>query len=420
MAQAIKLGRITDTMEEGFIANVNIKVGDKIKSGDTIAEVETDKATMPVESDFNGTILHVAIKKGDTLKIGGLMAIIGKEGEDFSALLSDSGSSAAAPKTETKEQVAPATQTTKQETTSQPVATPQPVVTATNGDDRIKASPLARMIAKEKGIDLGSVKGSGEEGRIVKRDLEGASANGANGTATKVAMPAFSGKEGFTDTRVSQMRKTIARRLGESKNGAPHFYLTIDLNMDKAVALRTDLNAALPTKVSFNDMVIKAVATALRQNPAVNCSWLGDVIRHYEHVHIGMAVAVEDGLLVPVIKFADGKGLQQINAEAKTFAEKASSKKLQPSDMEGNTFTISNLGMFGIEDFTAIINPPDACILAVGAIRQEPGVVNGEIKVVNKMKVTLSCDHRAVDGAQGAKFLQTFKNIIENPLLMLV
>lgn len=409
---------MTDTMEEGFLAELNVKVGDKIKSGDTVAEVETDKATLPLESYYNGTILHVAAKKGDTLKIGDLIAIIGKEGEDFSAILAQKNDGGGAPAVEKKQEPAkeqapapkqetpPVTQSETKQTTA---PAPQPPVTPAT-DGRVKASPLARMIAKDKGIDLRSVKGTGEEGRIVRRDLENASAG------SKIAMPTFVGKEGFKEVRVSQMRKAIARRLTESKNGAPHFYLTMDLNMDNAVALRTQLNAILPAKVSFNDIVIKAVALAIRQYPAVNCSWLGDTMRFNEHIHIGMAVAVEDGLLVPVIKFADGKTIQQISVEAKAFAEKAAAKKLQPQDMEGNTFTISNLGMFGIEDFTAIINPPDACIMAVGAIRQEPAVINGEIKIGNKMKVTLSCDHRAVDGATGAKFLQVFKTMIENPV----
>lgn len=406
MAEAIRLGRMTDTMEEGFLAEVNVKVGDKIKSGDAVAEVETDKATMPVESYFNGVILHVAAKKGDTLKIGDLIAVIGKEGEDFSALLTSAAAPAQEPKAEVKSEVS-----NQKSEIAQPASAPQTVVTPS--DTRVKASPLARMIAKEKGIDLSRVKGSGEEGRIVKRDLDSAS-------SSNISMPAFVGKEGSKDVRVSQMRKTIARRLGESKNGAPHFYLTMDMNMDNAVALRSQLNNVLPSKVSFNDIVIKSVALALRKYPAVNCSWMGDTIRYYDHIHVGMAVAVEDGLLVPVIKFADGKTVQQISLEAKSLAEKALSKKLQPQEMEGNTFTISNLGMFGIEEFTAIINPPDACILAVGAIRQEPAAVNGEIKIANKMKVTLSCDHRVVDGATGSKFLQTLKSLLENPVAILL
>lgn len=410
MAEAIRLGRMTDTMEEGFLAELNIKVGDKIKSGDAIAEVETDKATLPLESYYNGVILHLAAKKGDTLKIGDLIAVIGKEGEDFSALL------AAAPKAEEKSEIANPKSEIKEEVGSMQSAISnetQKVAEVVTNDGRVKASPLARIIAKEKGINLSSVKGSGEDGRIVKRDLE----EGATGAVT---ITPFVGKESYREVRVSQMRKTIAKRLSESKNGAPHFYLVMDMNMDNAVTLRTQLNNVLPAKVSFNDIVIKAVAKALRQYPNVNSSWLGDTIRYNDHIHIGMAVAVEDGLLVPVIKFADGKSVQQISVEAKALAEKATTKKLSPQEMEGNTFTISNLGMFGIEEFTAIINPPDACILAVGAIRQEPAVVNGEVKVSNRMKVTLSCDHRVVDGATGAKFLQTLKAVLENPVSVLL
>ena len=405
MAEAVRLGRMTDTMEEGFLAELNMKVGAKVKSGDTLAEIETDKATLPLESYFNGTVLYVAAKKGDTLKIGDLIGIIGKEGEDYSALLNGAGTPA--------QQKQEATVEKKEETKPAAVVETKAEL-HTAESDRLKVSPLARVIAKEKGVDLAQVKGSGEDGRIVKRDIENQQ------PAVAGSAPQFVGKESFKEVRVSQMRKTIAKRLLESKNGAPHFYLTYDINMDAAVALRNQLNVVLPAKVSFNDMVIKAVALALRQNPAVNCSWLGDVIRYNDHIHIGMAVAVEDGLLVPVIKFADGKTVQQISVEAKAFAEKASTKKLLPTDMDGNTFTISNLGMFGIDEFTAIINPPDACILAIGGIRQEPGVVNGEIKVVSKMKVTLSCDHRAVDGATGAKFLQTLKKILEEPLRLML
>lgn len=428
MAEAIRLGRMTDTMEEGFLAELSIKVGDKVKTGDTLAEVETDKATLPLESYYSGTILHIAAKKGDTLKIGGLIAIVGKEGEDFAALLNaapaDTKPADEKPKEEapakkedkpavaTKEIQPAETEKTKAEA-KEDVSSKSPL--GDLGVDRIKASPLARTIAKEKGIDLSRIHGTGEDGRITKRDLENVSAQPATTT-----VPVFTGKEGSRDVRVSQMRKTIAKRLSESKNGAPHFYLTMDINMDNAVALRTQLNNVLPKKVSFNDMVIKAVALALRQNPNVNSSWLGETIRYYDHVHIGMAVAVEDGLLVPVIKFADGKTVQQISVEAKALAEKATTKKLQPEEMQGNTFTISNLGMFGIEEFTAIINPPDACILAVGAIRQEPAVINNEIKVANRMKVTLSCDHRVVDGATGAKFLQSLKNVLENPVSVLL
>ncbi len=409
MAEAIRLGRMTDTMEEGFLAELNIKVGDKIKAGDTLAEVETDKATLPLESYYTGTVLHVAAKKGDTLKIGDLIAVVGKEGEDYTALLEQTTDN----RQQTTESKAAVDSSSKQEELTPSVAESSKSPLGDLGVDRIKASPLARTIAKEKGIDLSKVQGTGEEGRITKRDLESVS-------SSKVSMPAFVAKENSRDVRVSQMRKTIAKRLSESKNGAPHFYLTMDINMDNAVSIRNQLNNILPQKISFNDVVIKAVALALRQNPNVNCSWLGDTIRYYDHIHIGMAVAVEDGLLVPVIRFADGKTVQQISVEAKMLAEKAITKKLLPPEMEGNTFTISNLGMFGIEEFTAIINSPDACILAVGAIRQEPSVINGEIKVARKMKVTLSCDHRVVDGATGSKFLQSLKALLENPVSILL
>jgi len=407
MAEAIRLGRMTDTMEEGFIAELNVKVGDTIKTGDSIADIETDKATLPLESYYAGVVLHVAARKGDSLKIGDLIAVVGKQGEDFSALLKGP----AAPEAEsiTSNAAAPAQSTVNGQQAMK--------TTANTSDSRLKASPLAKAIAKDKGIDLGSVTGTGEDGRIVKRDLENVSTSPASASpANKV----HTGTESYTDVKVSQMRKTIAKRLLQSKTENPHFYLTVDINMDKAVALRTELNTLLPAKVSFNDFVIKASALALRQNPAVNTSWLGDSIRQYSHIHIGMAVAVEDGLLVPVIKFADNKSISEISAEAKVWGEKAKTKKLLPPDMEGSTFTISNLGMFGIEEFTAIINQPNACILAVGGIRQVPAVVNGEIKIANMMKVTLSSDHRVVDGAVGAKFLQTLKQLLEEPLRLFI
>jgi pyruvate dehydrogenase E2 component (dihydrolipoamide acetyltransferase) len=417
MAEAIRLGRMTDTMEEGFIAELSVKVGDTIKTGDSVADIETDKATLPLESYYNGVVLYVAAKKGDSLKIGDLIAIVGKQGEDFSALLKEPSAS----NTDTKE-VAVATPTTSEtiiqpeviKEQSTPVPAPGTGQPTTVSDSRLKASPLAKVIAKEKGIDLHTVNGSGEDGRIVKKDLENVSA------ASVAVAKAHTGSESFTDTKVSQMRKTIAKRLLQSKNENPHFYLTVDVNMDKAVALRTELNTLLPAKVSFNDFVIKASALALRQNPAVNTSWLGETIRQYIHIHIGMAVAVEDGLLVPVIKFADNKSISDISAEAKSWGEKAKTKKLLPADMEGSTFTISNLGMFGIEEFTAIINQPNACILAVGGIRQIPIVVNGEIKAGNMMKLTLSSDHRVVDGAVGAKFMQTLKQLLEEPLRLFI
>jgi pyruvate dehydrogenase E2 component (dihydrolipoamide acetyltransferase) len=413
MAEAIRLGRMTDTMEEGFIAELSVKVGDTIKTGDSVADIETDKATLPLESYYSGTVLYVAAKKGDSLKIGDLIAVVGKQGEDYAALLKDT----TAPKAESKEQAnapvvnAPSTVNSQQSAIVAPATgNPQP---ATNSDSRLKASPLAKAIAKDKGIDLTKINGSGEEGRIVKKDLD-------NVNAASAPVKVYTGEEKYTDIKVSQMRKTIAKRLLQSTNENPHFYLTVDINMDKAVALRTELNGLLPAKVSFNDFVIKASALALRQNPAVNTSWLGDTIRQYSHIHIGMAVAVEDGLLVPVIKFADNKSISDISAEAKSWGEKAKTKKLLPADREGSTFTISNLGMFGIDEFTAIINQPNACILAVGGIRQTPIVANGEIRVGNMMKVTLSSDHRVVDGAVGAKFMQAFKQLLEEPLRLFI
>jgi pyruvate dehydrogenase E2 component (dihydrolipoamide acetyltransferase) len=404
MAEAIRLGRMTDTMDEGFLAEFSLKVGDSLKAGDTIAEVETDKATLPLESYYNGKILYVAAKKGDTLKIGDLIAIVGKEGEDFQHLIANPTPIADAksePKPKSKE--APK----QDEVKVVPMA-----VAASNG--RVKASPLAKLIAKEKGVDLATISGSGEDGRIVKRDLEQLS------SSLRATFNSNTAKESYTDSRVSSMRKTIARRLSESKNNAPHFYLTITVNMDKTIQFRKDLNEALSAKISFNDIVLKAVALSLRKNPGANTSWLGDTIRQYNHIHLGMAVAVDEGLVVPVIKFADLKSLTEISSEAKVLAKKATEKKLLPPEMEGSTFTISNLGMFGIDNFTAIINEPNACILAVGAIKQEPIVVNEKVEVGNIMKLTLSSDHRVVDGAVGAKLLQSLKQYLESPILMLI
>lgn len=408
MAEIVRMPKLSDTMTEGTVAAWHKKVGDKVKSGEVLAEIETDKATMEFESFQDGVLLHIGVEKGATAAVDSVLAILGKEGEDVAALLAgDTGTPApaAAPQ-------APAV--------AAPVAAPVAVATTaaehTNG--RLKASPLAKKIAKEKGIDISSIEGSGEGGRIIRRDVEGAQA----GTTSVSAAPVFvaSGTEQYTEESVSQMRKTIARRLAESKFTAPHFYLTMEIDMDAAMQSRQSINQQSDSKISFNDMVVKATAMALRKHPKVNSAWLGDKIRYNQHVHIGVAVAVEEGLLVPVVRFANEKGLSQIGAEVKSFAEKAKQKKLQPSDWEGNTFTISNLGMFGIEEFTAIINPPDACILAVGAIRSVPVVKNGQVVPGNVMKVTLSCDHRVVDGALGAAFLQTLKSYLENPVMMLV
>jgi len=377
-----------------------------VKSGEVLAEIETDKATMEFESFQDGVLLHIGIEKGATAAVDSVLAILGKEGEDVAALLAgDTG----APAPAAKEASSPA---------PQPAPVPVAATAIEHSNGRLKASPLAKKIAQEKGIDLSSVEGSGEGGRIVRRDVEGAQASASSSSQAPVFVA--SGTEQYTEETVSQMRKTIARRLAESKFTAPHFYLTMEIDMDAAMHARQSINQQSDSKISFNDMVVKATAMALRKHPKVNSAWLGDKIRYNQHVHIGVAVAVEEGLLVPVVRFANEKGLAQIGAEVKSFAEKAKQKKLQPSDWEGNTFTISNLGMFGIEEFTAIINPPDACILAVGAIRSVPVVKNGAVVPGNVMKVTLSCDHRVVDGALGAAFLQTLKSYLENPVMMLV
>jgi pyruvate dehydrogenase E2 component (dihydrolipoamide acetyltransferase) len=398
--------RLSDTMTEGKIVSWNKKVGDKVKPGDVLAEVETDKATMELESYNEGVLLHIGVAAGSAVIVEGILAVIGKEGEEFQSLLTDSPVAAA-----------------KQDS---PAATPlqAPVVAApvANGDDRIKASPLAKKIAAEKGIDIAALMGSGDGGRIVKKDVDqytpSASAPKAAAPAVMPFMPA--GTEGFTDIPLTSMRKTIARRLSESMFGAPHFYLNMEINMDNAISARTAINEVSPVKVSFNDMIIKACAAALRQPPDVNSSWMGDYIRQNHHVHIGSAVAMPDGLIVPVIKFADQKSLSQIATETKSLYAKAKDKKIQPAEFTGNTFTISNLGMMDIEEFTAIINPPDSCILAVGRIKEVVVKKGDKFDVTNVMKITLSCDHRSVDGAVGASFLQTLKKYVENPVTMLV
>jgi pyruvate dehydrogenase E2 component (dihydrolipoamide acetyltransferase) len=414
MAELITMPKMSDTMTEGVIVRWTVKVGDTVKSGDIIAEVETDKATMDMEVYSKGTILHIMVQEGEAAAIDAPVAIVGAVGEDFQALLSGGSApkiTSAAPETT----ATPAAE-------SSPSSAPAPASTSNNtstDDSRLKASPLARKIAEDKGIDLKAVAGSGENGRIVKRDLENIQTP-ASATTASVTSTAVMGEESYTEVPVSQMRKTIAARLGESKFTAPHFYLTIEINMDNAVKAREQMNAISSVKISMNDIVVKAAASALRKHPNINSSWLGTKIRYNNHIHIGVAMAVEDGLLVPVVRFADHKSLSQISTEVKTYGAKAKEKKLQPQDWAGNTFTISNLGMFGIDEFTAIINPPDACILAVGTVKDSVGVVNGEIKPVKTMKVTLSCDHRVVDGAMGAAFLQTLKDYLEEPVKLLV
>jgi pyruvate dehydrogenase E2 component (dihydrolipoamide acetyltransferase) len=418
MAEIVRMPKLSDTMTEGTVASWNKKVGDKVKSGEVLAEIETDKATMEFESYQDGVLLYIGVEKGKTAKVDSILAILGKEGEDVTAMIASASAAVAAPAVN----AAPAASVAQQVAS---VATAPPVQKTAEevhtGNGRMKASPLAKKIAQDKGIDIGQVAGSGDGGRIVKRDIENFSPTSST-SKPLAAAPIFtpSGTESYTEEHVSQMRKTIARRLAESKFSAPHFYLTMEIDMDNAMSARKAMNESGEVKISFNDMVVKATAMALRKHPKVNSSWREETIRYNQHVHIGVAVAVEDGLLVPVVRFANEKGLAQIGAEVKVFADKAKNKKLQPSDWEGNTFTISNLGMFGIDEFTAIINPPDACILAVGGIKAVPVVKNGAVVPGNVMKVTLSCDHRVVDGASGAAFLQTLKAYLENPVTMLV
>ena len=417
MAEVIYMPKLSDTMTEGVVAEWHKKVGDTVSNGELLAEIETDKATMEFESFYDGTLLHIGVEKAKAAPVNAILAIIGAPGEDISAFL------AGAPVEEEKIET-PAASPTPTPVAEKPaptaIVTPAkttPIVISNEGG-RTLASPLAKKLAEEKGIDINAVNGTGDGGRIVKRDVDHyipyTPATGATNHTS------VTGVESFVDEPVSQMRKVIARRLSESLFTAPHFYLTVDVNMDNAIAARKVINAKEGVKVSFNDMVVKAVALSLKQHPAINSSWLGDIIRRNHHVHIGVAVAVEDGLLVPVVRFADTKGLSQIGEEVKQFAQKAKDKKLQPADWEGNTFTISNLGMFGIDSFTAIINSPDSCILAVGGISEVPVVKNGQVVPGNVMKLTLSCDHRVVDGASGASFLQTLKGYLENPVSMLV
>jgi pyruvate dehydrogenase E2 component (dihydrolipoamide acetyltransferase) len=422
-AVLVTMPKMSDTMQEGTISSWLKKVGDVVKTGEIIAEVETDKATMELESYEDGVLLYIGVEAGGSVPVDGVIAVIGEKGADYQSLLAahQGGASIAAP----VEVASPAA--------SVAVAAPAPVmaqapvaaaVPSSTGNERVKASPLAKKIASETGVDIRQVAGSGEGGRIVKRDIEtfvpAAATASPQAASSQVGGAPALGQESFTEEKVSQMRKTIAKRLAESKYSAPHFYLTMEINMDKAIEARKSMNEFGTAKISFNDLVIKATAAALRQNPKANSSWLGDKIRYNDHIHIGMAVAVEEGLLVPVIRFADQLSLSQISNQAKSLGQKAKNKELQPKDWEGNTFTISNLGMFGIDEFTAIINPPDACILAVGGIKETVIVKDGQMKIGNVMKVTLSCDHRVVDGAVGSAFLQTLKGLLEDPVRILI
>jgi pyruvate dehydrogenase E2 component (dihydrolipoamide acetyltransferase) len=428
MAEVVYMPKLSDTMTEGVVAAWTKKVGDTVKAGEVLAEIETDKATMEFESFFDGVLLHIGVETGKAAPVNSVLAIIGQAGEDISAALANAAAGAPGATTSTPEPEPTPAPAPEVASAPAPVAAPvtaptpapvtAPVVAANNNADRVFASPLAKKLASERGIDIQAVAGTGENGRIVKRDVD------HYVPYTPASKPAAAvsntGQVSYYDEPISQMRKTIARRLAESKFTAPHFYLTLDIDMSNAIATRKSLNSLDGVKVSFNDMVIKAVAMALRQHPTVNSAWMGDFIRRNEHVNIGVAVAVDEGLLVPVVRFADNKGLTQISAEVREFAQKAKDKKLQPSDWEGNTFTISNLGMFGIESFTAIVNPPDSCILAIGGIKEVPVVKNGQVVPGSVMKVTLSCDHRVVDGASGASFLQTFKTYMEQPAAMLL
>jgi pyruvate dehydrogenase E2 component (dihydrolipoamide acetyltransferase) len=410
-AEVVLMPKMSDTMTDGVIAAWHKKVGDTVKTNELLAEIETDKATMEYESYNAGTLLYIGAEAGKTIPVNGVLAIIGEKDADWKTLLKahESKGAGAAPAQKPE---------AKQPAVSQETKSAEPSEAhASNG--RIKASPLAKKLAKDKGYDIGKISGSGENGRITKVDVENykpaAPAAPAKADAkAPVALPKVVGQESFEDIPVSQMRKTIARRLSESKFTAPHFYVTMEINMDKAIEARKSMNEISPVKISFNDMVVKAVAAALRQHPDVNVSYQGDKMRKAHHIHIGVAVAVKDGLLVPVIRFADNKSLSHIAVEVKDLAQKAHDKKLQPSDWEGSTFTVSNLGMFGVDEFTAIINTPDACILAVGGIKETAIVKNGQLVPGNVMKVTLSCDHRAVDGAVGAAFLKTLKGLLED------
>ena len=420
MAIVINMPRLSDTMTEGVVAKWHVKVGDAITEGTLLAEIETDKATMDFEAfpGQEGTLLHIGVQEGQTSPVDTILAVIGAKGEDISALLAGGGAAPAAAPAAEAAPAAPAAPAAAP-VAEAPVAAPAPA--AATSDARVKASPLAKSMAADKGVDLSTVQGSGEGGRIVKRDIESA-ASGALAPAPAAAPSAAVSypSSGYQDTPISQMRKTIAKRLSESKFTAPHFYLTMSVDMDAAIEARQALNATGDHKISFNDLVVKAVSKALKKHPAVNSAWLGDVIRTNYDVHVGVAVAVEDGLLVPVIRHADAKSLTQISAEVKDFAQRAKTKKLQPADWEGNTFTISNLGMFGIDQFTAIVNPPDSCILAVGGIQAVPVVKNGQVVPGNIMKLTLSCDHRVVDGATGSAFLNSVKAFLESPVTMML
>ena len=415
MAEVIRMPKMSDTMQEGTISTWLVKVGDKVSSGDVLAEVETDKATMELESYEDGYILYIATKEKSSVSIDDIIAIIGEKDEPFEHLLKQNSSSAEDIKTNKDSEVD--SEGKKKEPTDfkekEIISKSSEDFDTNSGLERTRISPLAKRLAKEKGYDITFIKGTGEKGRIIKRDIE-------SYIPESIMETMNTDKESFTKRPVSQMRKAIAKKLSESKFSSPHFYLTMEIHMDKTIEARKSMNQISPTKISFNDIIVKSVAAALTKHPSVNSSWLDHSIRYNQHIHIGVAIAIEDGLLVPVVRFANNKSVSTISNEIKTLVKKAKDKKLQLYDLQGNTFTISNLGMFGIEEFTAIINPPDACILAVGAIKTIPIVKNGQVTTGNVMKVTLSCDHRVVDGAIGSAFLQTIKHLLEDPIRILV
>ncbi len=424
--EVISMPRLSDTMEEGTVASWLKKVGDKVEEGDILAEIETDKATMEFESFYKGTLLHIGIQEGETAKVDALLAIIGEEGTDVSGIVN--GKQASSSKKETSKKEEPKKETPKKEESKKEEPKKEAPKkdsgkqektkseSSSSADGRIFASPLAKKLAEDKGVDISKISGSGENGRVVRKDVENYTPASFGGNVQQFVA---TGEESYEDVNNSQMRKAIAKSLGKSKFTAPHYYLNVEFNMENMIAFRSQFNQLPDTKVSYNDMIIKAVAIALKQHPQVNSQWFDDKMRLNNHVHIGVAVAVPDGLVVPVVEFANEKSLQQINAEVKELAGKARNKKLKPEEMQGSTFTISNLGMFGITNFTSIINQPNSAILSVGAIIEKPVVKDGQIVVGNTMTLSMACDHRTVDGATGAQFLQTLKMYIENPILML-
>lgn len=417
MAEIVRMPKLSDTMTEGVVAEWHKKVGDTVSEGDLLADIETDKATMEFESFYDGVLLHIGVEKGAAAPVNDILAVIGEKGEDIESILNDAANETTQQEDKKVEESKPAKETPAAEpVTDTKPSTKETTTSVSTTGGRIFASPLAKSMAEEKGIDLAMVKGTGENNRIVKKDIE----NYTPGASVSSGSVITAGVESYRDEPLSQMRKAIARTLTASKFSAPHFYLKMEVDMDNAIAARKAINEDEGVKISFNDMVVKAVASALRKNPKVNADWIGDAIRYNDHIHIGVAVAVDEGLLVPVVKHTDTKGFAQIGAEIKELAQKARTKKIQPQEMEGGTFAISNLGMYGIEDFTSIINPPNGCILSVGQIKQTPVIKNGQIVPGNIMKLSLSCDHRVVDGAVGSAFLQDVKKLLENPVKMIV